>query len=344
MKHLLTFIVLFISLTPSILQAEWSTDQRSIAEQIAAIVNSSYAVPETAARMRARVLDRAASGAYDGLSPAQLAEGLNDDLQSVAHDQHMMLMYSAQELDADFGKKGSIIDPSADPAQAQSENHGISRTERLIGNIGYFKLDRFYPPQLAAQKIATAMQSLSGSDALIVDVRDNVGGHPRTVAIVASYFFAGRTHLNNIVDRQNARTTEFWTDPPTTSSFVDKPIFVLISGNSYSAAEELAYDLQVLKRAVLIGKRTAGAANPAIPIRINDHLVLYLPTGRAVNPATKTNWEGSGVQPDIEIAPAKALALAHTAALELLLKTSTGERAAELKRALAAVQKDLKRP
>lgn len=115
---------------------------------------------------------------------------------------------------------------------------------------------------------------------------------------------------------------------------------MLVSESSYSAAEEFAYNLQVLGRATVIGKTTAGAANPSIALRLSDHLAFYVPTGRAVNPITHTNWEGVGVKPDIPVDPQQSLRRAHAAALEALLASSPDHpRTEERRRALEAAKK-----
>lgn len=295
--------------------------------------------------MAARLREQLKAGHYDELSLPALAEAIDRNLKSVVNDQHMMLMYSESPLPRDMGSTASIIDPPADPAEAQYRNHAVSKIERLAGNVGYLQLKFFFPPALSRDTIAAAMNALSSTDALIVDLRDNIGGHPGTVALLCSYFFEQRTHLNDIVDRRKQQTTSFWTDPSVPGKrYMDKPVYILVSSESFSAAEEFAYDLQVLKRAIIVGETTAGAANPSIPFRLDDHLVFYVPTGRAVNPVTRANWEAIGVKPDIAIASRDALRKAHVMALEALLAKSPNyakndERTQALDQARAAVER-----
>jgi C-terminal processing protease CtpA/Prc len=108
-----------------------------------------------------------------------------------------------------------------------------------------------------------------------------------------------------------------------------------------SAPESFAYNLQALKRATIVGEISAGGANPGREFRITEHFVMFVPTGRAINPVTGSNWEGTGVKPDIEVPAAQALKAAHLAALRKLLQTSTSARKTEqLKSVIEEVEKE----
>jgi retinol-binding protein 3 len=315
-------------------------EHRKIVAEVAAIVETGYAIPELGARMAARLRQQIKAGAYDDLSLESLAQKVDADLRSVANDHHMMLMYSGKSLAPDLGKNASITNPTADPEEAQFTNDGVTKIERLPGNVGYLKLEYFYPPDQATDTLSAAMNAISATDALIIDLRENIGGHPGTVAFLCSYFFEHRTHLNDIVDQRNQRTTSFWTDPNVPGKrYLGRPVYVLVSSTSFSAAEEFAYNLQVFGRATIVGATTAGAANPNIPVRLNDHLVFYVPTGRAVNPITRSNWEGIGVKPNIAVDPLQALQRAQVLALQTLLANSPNHaRTEERKAALQQIR------
>lgn len=312
-------------------------ENRKIVSELATIVDTSYAIPEVGARMAERLRQQLNAGAYDDLSLEALAERVDADLRSIAKDQHMMLMYSPTKLAPDLGKQASITDPFQNPEEAQFANDGVTRIERLPGNVGYVKVEYFFAPDQASDTLSAAMNAIHSTDALIIDLRQNMGGHPGTVAFLCSYFFEERTHLNDIVDRRNQRTTSFWTDPKVPGKrYLGKPVYVLVSADSFSASEEFAYNLKVLGRATLIGATTAGAANPNIPLRLNDHLVFYIPIGRAVNPITRSNWEGIGVTPDLAVDPQQALLRAHVVALETLLANSPNHPRTEQRKAALA--------
>lgn len=154
------------------------------------------------------------------------------------------------------------------------------------------------------------MLNLSGADALIIDMRANGGGHPASVAYLVSYFLADDkpVHINSLVWRNRGtdtfRTEEFWSS--STSIRYGKPVYVLVGPKTYSAGEEFAYDLQALKRATIVGAKTRGGANPGGLTDLGSNFFVVVPTGRAEDPVTRSNWEGVGVLPDVQVAPEAA--------------------------------------
>jgi len=163
------------------------------------------------------------------------------------------------------------------------------------------------------------MKLMSRTDAIIIDISKNGGGSPRMVQYLCSYFFDQKLHLNSLYWREGNRTEEFWTlDEVGGLRMPDTPLFIITSERTFSAAEEFSYNMQTQKRATLVGQTTGGGANPGGTQRINDNLSVFIPTGKAINPITKTNWEGVGVIPEeetsIEDAYDKALDLAQEAA------------------------------
>jgi C-terminal processing protease CtpA/Prc len=207
----------------------------------------------------------------------------------------------------------------------------------LPGNIGYIDLREFMPADFAARRYASAMELVSGASGLIVDLRQNVGGDPHTVALFLSYFFAendGR-HLNDIYWRKDGTTDQFWTFPVVGPRYAG-PVYVLTSPHTFSGGEECAYDFQTQKRATLVGAVTGGGANPGGPIALVHGFVAGVPSGRAINPVTKTNWEHVGVKPDKAVAPADALKVAYKALLSDQIQTAKSPREKSKAQALMA--------
>ena len=125
---------------------------------------------------------------------------------------------------------------------------------------------------------------------------------------MCSYLFDRRTHLNDIYYRHENTTQEFWTSSPIPgNTLADKPAYVLTSSTTFSGAEEFSYDLKNLKRATLVGETTAGGAYLVQERRIDDHFSIQVPFGRRVNPISKTDWEGAGVEPDVKVNATAAL-------------------------------------
>jgi C-terminal processing protease CtpA/Prc len=239
-----------------------------------------------------------AAGDYEALAEARaFARRLTGDLQAVSHDKHLRVWHG----DEGMARMRRLRD---DP------RHGMGRVERLEGNVGYVEITSFAGEDPAAVEAAEdALASMADADALILDVRANGGGSPRMVALVSSYLFDKPTHLNSLYWRERDRTDESWTE-----RFVrgrrygeGKPVFVLTSARTFSAAEEFTYNLKNLKRASIVGETTGGGANPGAVMPLAANFSMFVPTGRAVSPVTGTNWEGVGVAPDVAVPAGQAL-------------------------------------
>ena len=163
------------------------------------------------------------------------------------------------------------------------------------------------------------------------------------IALICSYLFNGQVHLNNFHWRKDNRIEQVWTNSHIQgSSLHDKDVFILTSNRTFSGAEDFAYTLKTLKRATIVGERTSGGAHPGGFQRINDHFSINIPIGRAVNPITNDNWEGTGVTPHIEVPEEQALYVAQYMILKKLLEESPdadimGNRWSQLKDELELV-------
>ena len=198
-------------------------------------------------------------------------------------------------------------------------NCGFNKAEILEGNVGYLKFDFFADPGICGSTVVAAMNFLANVDAIIFDLRENGGGDPKMVAFVSSYLFAERTHLNDLWTRKGDITDQYWTDRYVTGKRLDgKPAFVLTSKGTFSGGEEFTYNLKTLKRATIVGETTGGGAHPVRGHRITEHFGIGVPFARAINPITHTNWEGTGVEPDVKVPAADALTTAEKLAAEKL--------------------------
>jgi C-terminal processing protease CtpA/Prc len=223
-------------------------------------------------------------------------------------------------------------------------NFGFERVERLAGNVGYLDLRMFSGLPEAQATAVAAMNFLANADAIIVDLRRNGGGDPSLLQTVLTYFIAAndRLHINDFYMREGDRTEQWWSAAQVPGPRLNgKPLYVLTSNLTGSCAEEFAYDVQTHKLGTLYGASTAGGANPGGLFRLSDHLAAFIATGRAINPVTKTNWEGVGVKPDRDVPPGDALREAHLAALQgLLANTTDADRKALLERAIERAKQD----
>jgi retinol-binding protein 3 len=319
-----TLAVLIASTVASPFVANITID--SLITDLANSIRENYVFPEKGEEAAEMLEQNAEAGEYEGLEGQQLAQRLTQDLQTVTHDLHFGIRPAPAEAPA-----GDI------QIMPQRRRSPIAKIERLDGNIGYLDFRAFEPLDRAEPQIHAMMQILQGSDALIIDMRRNGGGHPETVQLICSYLFPKDkpVHLNSLYFRPTDETTEWWTEPEKVKSegFADVPVWVLTSRRTFSAAEEFTYNLQTRKRATIVGETTGGGAHPVDGFRVGE-FVAMIPVGRAINPVTGTNWEGTGVKPDIEVPAPKALAVAIELALDQLINSENPAIASEAEWAL----------
>jgi C-terminal processing protease CtpA/Prc len=301
-------------------------EKQAVLEALTSALNESYVFPELAAKVQRELKVQQKLGAYDKVDDgAALAALLTKQINDICKDAHLRVRYSAEILPQREDRRMPSPEEIAQMNMAiRYRNAGFEKVERLAGNVGYISFSNFMPTQAAARPIEAAMNFVADTDALIVDVRNNGGGEPETVRDICSYFFGEKpVHLNDLYFREGNQTIEFWTNKKVTGKrYLDKPIYVLSSKRTGSGAEEFCYNLQNLKRATIVGQNTWGGANPGGTVRLTDHFSAFIPTGRAINPYTKTNWEGTGVKPDVEAPAEEALKVAHLMALKKLLGTA----------------------
>jgi hypothetical protein len=301
-----------------------------------------YIFADVAEKMAASIREQAGKNAYDNIaSPREFAEILTRHLQDVSHDKHLRILYDPSGLPQRQGPP-TAADRARQMADERRRNFGFQRVERLDGNVGYIELLGFSGSEEVAEAAVPAMNFVANTDALIFDLRRNGGGSPVTIGLVSSYLFDTVVHLNDFYIREFDRTEQFFTKPDVQGRKygATKPVFVLTSGRTFSAAEEFTYNLKNLKRATIVGETTGGGAHPGGVRRITDNFGIWLPNGRAINPITKTNWEGVGIEPDIKVEAAQALKAAHLAALRKIRESATDDRhRQQLDTAIAALEK-----
>jgi peptidase S41-like protein len=302
-------------------------------------IREGYVFPRTAAEMEQAVRARVRRGEYDSIVSAQaLAERLTKDLRAVSHDLHLEVVYDSKGVvDEGSGGDPSPADQSQRKVYGRRINWGMERVERLNGNVGYLQIRSFdFDGSLVDSTLAAAMNFLAGTDALIVDVRDNGGGEPSYIARVCSYFLPPNTLINKFYWRPENRWDEFRTSRVSGQYYgTARPVYVLTSDGTFSGAEEFAYDVQTQRRGEIVGDTTGGGAHPGSLRRVTEQFGVWVPAGRAVNPVTGTNWEGKGVIPDVPVAADAALRTAHLRAVQKLLATERdADRRATLQRVI----------
>ena len=288
-----------------------ATRTRVIDAAIASI-DDYYVFPDVAKKMGAAVRARAKRGEYDSITDGNaFAKLLTEHFRDVSHDRHLFVTFSPIRIPEQSSSPGP--DAVAQYRIAMQEaNCGFEKVEHLSGNVGYLKFNFFADPEICGGTAIAAMNFLGNVDALIIDLRENRGGDPRMVALVSTYLFATQTHLNDLWERKSGETHQYWTLPYVPGKYLaTAPAFVLTSHRTFSGGEEFSNNLKVLKRATIVGEVTGGGAHPVAGHRIDDRFTIGVPFARAINPTTKTNWEGVGVEPDVKVPAADALTTAQ---------------------------------
>ncbi|HEY0170539.1 MAG TPA: S41 family peptidase [Pyrinomonadaceae bacterium] len=322
--------------------------RKEVIENLIKRLNESYIFADAAARMEQAVRARAAKGEYDQINSAKkFAEKLTADVQEVSRDKHLRVSYSARPIPE---RPAQRREPTAEEQEQYRRdmariNYGFQKIERLPGNIGYVEFRNFLDPEGGADTVASVFNFLGNTDAIIFDLRKNGGGDPAMVALICSYLFGAEpVHLNSLHWREGKaeRVEEFWTRKEVAGKRYAKDVYVLTSGRTFSGAEEFSYNLKNLKRATLIGETTGGGANPGGSRRLSKHFGAFIPTGRAVSPVTKTNWEGTGVEPDVKVPADQALTTARLMALRKAVeRTTDDDLKGALQREIDTLQKEV---
>jgi hypothetical protein len=275
--------------------------RRAAVESAATAFRNRYVSPEVGERAAAAVEAALARGDYDALTaPQAFATKLTADLRAVTEDQHVEVLGG--------GPPGGAAGP---PPRSEG---GVTRADRLAGNIGYIEIVALGPPALFNPALDRSMAALKDTTALVIDARGAQGGTMPSVSYLVSYFLSSGqpVHLTSIIARtpgtETFTTNEFHS--VSTPFSYDKPLYILTSNRTLSAGESFAYSLQAMKRATLVGETTSGAANAAGIVPLVPGLALMLSSARTENAITRTNWEGVGVKPDVVATTADALKVA----------------------------------
>jgi hypothetical protein len=300
---------------------------REIVTKALELLRANYVFPEQAGQAATAIEARLEAGEYDDLDEITLTERLTRDLQEITGDRHLRVV-----LGGGPGPRRQRIEEPEEPKDHEArrlamrrmgrlDNFGIRQVERLDGNVGYLDVRRVAVPANAGPAIGAAMELVAGTYALIIDLRHNGGGAPEGVVFWCSYLLDERpTHLNDIFHADTGETRQFWALPYVPGTrYLDRPVFVLTSGGTFSGGEDFAYTLQALGRATVIGETTGGGAHPTRGFPISAAVHIGIPFARSVNPVTGTNWQGTGVVPDVPADAERAYDVAYARALEKVL-------------------------
>ena len=295
-------------------------NQRDVIEQAAKVMQDRYVDPAMGRKVAQAIRQQTHTDAFaHDRDPEAFAQALTAELRLLSGDGHFRINYSAQTVPLPDANASAQYEEEDDSWAGPAINHGFESVQRLDGDIGYLDLRVFAPPRIAADMLQSAMTLLAQSKALIIDLRNNGGGDSSMDLLMAAYLLDQPAEMSAIYDRPSNRLTRtmspVWV--PGRRFGGSKPVYVLISHKTFSAAEAFAYDLQAIKRITVVGEASGGGAHPYERRRLTDHFLIKLPEMRSINPITGTDWQGVGVKPDVTVAPElaldKALELARAA-------------------------------
>jgi C-terminal processing protease CtpA/Prc len=329
----LTLLILWISLAAGQAAPAPALDaakKQAVVDEIATLFNRNYIFAETAKKVEEALRAKLKAGDFDKLAAApDFARAVGATILEVSQDRHTGFAFNPAMAE-DLRRLGSRSEEEARRVrerqleESRRDNFGFRKVERLAGNVGYLDFRMFASPDEAGPTAIAAMNFLAYCDAIIVDLRQNGGGDPAQIQLISSYLFEEPVHLNDLYARAADRTEHYWTLPYVPGARASKAdVYVLTSARTFSGAEEFSYNLQNLKRATLIGETTGGGAHPTSSMIVQRDYILRVPFARAINPVSKTNWEGTGVKPDIACPAAEAFDKAYALAVEKLAAKAT---------------------
>lgn len=298
--------------TNGIAGGSWKSDPAELRHVLdATVVNlkEHYVDTDVARKLTDVLRTHEQRGDYDGLPDgARFADLVTKDMRAVSHDTHLELVYSEAPLPPQ-PTEPTTEEVAGYRAEMKRENCTFEKVEILPHNIGYLKLNSFPEPAACESTARAAMARLNGADAVIFDLRDNHGGDGEMTSLIASYLF---DHPEYWYNPRKATTEESWTRSPVPENrLADKPVYILTSTRTISAAEQFCYDLRMLKRATLVGETTRGATHAGVWHRIDDHFGIAISETKPINPFSNADWEGVGVEPDVKADAPDALKAAE---------------------------------
>ena len=294
-------------------------EARAVVDGVVALIAKNYVFPEKRAGIVDLLNKNEAAGRYDVTSSADLVDRLGADMTAAGHDHHLWIQYNPDQNKA-------MRNPSNSQGiafferEASQRNQGYEALRILPGNVRYVNLTGFIWGKNTARTVADVARFLGDGDAVIIDLRENGGGSAEAVQALISYFLPP----DNRVLMQFHQGANGAGKPTRVLAhlgaprLVGKPLYVLTSGSTGSAAEEFCYHVQQFHLGTLVGATTAGAANNNTIYPVGTDYIVSVSTDRPEHPVSHSNWEGTGVAPDVAVPRAAALDQAHLLALKAL--------------------------
>lgn len=315
-------------------------ETREVVQALAQVLRERFAFRARGREAAAQIEALEEQGAFrEAGTAAELLALIEQKVTPIVDDGHFRARYFGPEMVAGFSEAPpSAQDIAAFHEEVRLRGGEVPEVRWLPGNVGYLRIRMFLDAAPSAEQFALAMRMLEHTGALIIDVRGAPGGEPAGVANVIGHFVSARTPTVRVQGSDESAPERTFYAEPRTPAYIDKPVFVLVDGDTGSGAEEFAYDLQAMKRATLVGETTAGAATPGGYRPLAHGFVAFIPMQIVANTITGTNWEGVGVVPDVAVPAAEAFTHAHRLVLQAILKDAKGLQRAIAEEGLATLE------
>lgn len=300
-------------------------NKKQIIDSLSKKLEEFYIRPKAIGEIGKRLHENFKKGIYKNiLLPNEFASKLSADLIEASKDLHFRVMYDPEWAESQQKIKEKNVQEkikAEELIEAKKKNFGFIQAKILEGNIGYLEFDYFEDPAIASETAALTMQFLTNTSALIIDLRKNNGGVMEMGQFISSYFFSNKElplyKYYYFEENRKKVEREMWLLPSVPGKRLDNiPIYILTSGGTFSAAEWMSYSLQNLKRATIVGEKTAGGAHPITRTVVTNGFSVNIPFGEVKDPITNMDFEGKGVMPDVLCKSEEAINTAHLLALK----------------------------
>lgn len=305
-------------------------EKQQVVDSIALFMTDKYVFPDKGKEMGDLVSKSFQSGNYNNINDyREFADQLTKDLLTINNDRHIGVKYMPERIAmikrAEEDENNKDLE-ELEKKQREFSNFNFKEVKILPGNVGYLKFNSFMDASVAGPTAVAALNFLANTDALIIDLTENGGGSPSLIQLITTYFFEYSEHINSFYIREGDKMEQFWTLTYVPGErLLETDLYILTSAYTFSGAEEFTYNLKNMKRATIVGETTGGGAHPVSGHIINDNFIIRIPFGKAVNPITNINWEGTGIDPNIKTTKDNALETAYMLALDSLLTKEDNE-------------------
>jgi len=330
--QMITLLFVFISVSSLTGQNTKINDKEKveIVELISENLLETYINLDVAKEMTSVLKSNIKSNKYKTVTnPDEFAEIVTQDVQNVSHDLHLKLKYEPKKIAQSkriMTEEMKIKREKMMTMKMAEINFGFTEVKVLSGNIGYLNLRMFADTTYAKATATSAMNFLSNTNAIIIDLRENGGGVPSMMQLLSSYFTDAKpVLLSNFYERKTDSKTQLFTfETIEGKRLTNTPLYILTSKNTFSAAEAFAYGLKHLDKAVIVGEVTKGGANRTKGFNLDENFSISIPYIEATHPITNTNWEGKGVKPTIETNEKDAFVQAYIDAIHKTVTRNKG--------------------